>query len=62
MKEKNINLIKFSITGIDIEDKSCTVEDQIFELIKANDNIRIGELFKKNKNVVVVDYTEAGCC
>jgi 4-hydroxy-tetrahydrodipicolinate reductase len=58
LKEKEIEVINFSITGNDLEIKEYNVDDHIFHLINANDKIAIDELFEEHKPIIVVDYTE----
>jgi len=56
--EKEIEVINFSITGNDIEEKEYDIEDRTFHLINANDKVKIDELFEDYKPTLVVDYTE----
>ena len=58
LKEKEIDVINFSITGNDCEDENYKVSGRIFHLIKANDMAGIDELFEKHEPTIVVDYTE----
>jgi 4-hydroxy-tetrahydrodipicolinate reductase len=58
LKDKNIDIINIGITGSDCDLKKYEVDDRIFNLIKVNDKAGIDNLFKENKQIIVVDYTE----
>jgi 4-hydroxy-tetrahydrodipicolinate reductase len=58
LKEKNIDLINFSITGNDCDREYHKVDRHIFRLIKANDKAGIDKLFEEHEPIIVVDYTE----
>ena len=58
LKEKEIEIINHSITGVDTEITECIIDGSIFKLIRANDKERINKLFNDNKSIIVVDYTE----
>jgi len=58
LKEKEIDVINFSITGANTEIEKFDIEGRMFCLIKANDKEGIDKLFEQNKPTIVVDYTE----
>jgi len=58
LKEKEIEVVNSSITGIDIEDEECIIDGHAFRLIKANDKAEVNKLFEDNRSAIVVDYTE----
>jgi 4-hydroxy-tetrahydrodipicolinate reductase len=58
LKEKEIDIINFGITGNDIEVENYEVNDHSFNLIKANDRACIDRLFEEHKPTIVVDFTE----
>lgn len=55
---ENFELIKFSLTGEDTQEKNINFNGKIFELLKPSQRGgKIGELIQKNPGLIAVDYT-----
>ena len=58
LRVQGIDIVKFSITGDDIEENECLIDGRSFHLIKCTDRRAIERLFEEEKPAIVVDYTE----
>ena len=58
LKEKNIQLLPYSITGSDVDAKTLKLYDYEIELIKENDIERKNVIIKENTPFIAIDYTE----
>ena len=58
IKEKTIQLLPYSITGNDVDDKTLRLNDFEIELVKENDNERKSTIINENKPFIAIDYTE----
>ena len=58
IKEQTIQLLPYSITGNDVDDKTLRLNDFEIELVKENDNERKSTIINENKPFIAIDYTE----
>ena len=58
IKEKDIQLIPYSITGNDIDDEFIELGNTKISLIREKDNVRKSSIINKSRPFIAVDYTE----
>jgi len=58
LKEQNLSLIPYSITGNDIDDEKIVINNIEIELIKANEIEKKNTIINKLKPFIAIDFTE----